>query len=40
MGMKIHCLYATCLLTMLVFSGCQKADVTEPECGTDSIQAL
>ena len=38
--MKIHCLYATCLLTMLVFSGCQKADVTEPECGTDSIQAL
>ena len=29
-----------CLLAALFFAACQKADVKEPECGPDTIQAL
>jgi hypothetical protein len=40
MGMKIHCRYILFLMTVLSFAACKKTEIKEPECGTDSIQAL
>ena len=38
--MKNHSIYSVCLLALLSFAACQKADVKEPEYGPDTIQAL
>ena len=38
--MKNHSIYTICLLAMLSFAACQKADVNEPKSGPDTIQAL